>query len=384
MLDVNRLHDEITRAVMDGTEIPLAGSGSVKSIEFIYLDQLSAEQSRFFFAGTGQNTFAILPVEKTDAFVRYTIKPQKKSRLPTLIAVSLAPLIALFALIKTEKDVLKPFHVMSEIPGQLAKGHFQYNAPQYRGKAFHSFLWGLDMLRAKLDEQRDINLGLEKERKTLVASLSHDIKTPLSSIKTYSVAIKDGVYGTQDEMQNALDVIIEKTIKIERLTDELLASSVNAIDAITVDASGHYLSELWLAIDKTVHNRISLLKMEYYIEPLQNDYIVLADMDRLVEVCDNIIENAVKYGDLGGLSVRFSSEEQHTLVSFENTGTQIPETEIKHVFSSFYRGSNVGRVQGHGLGLYIAAKIMRAMGGDIYSENMDDGVRIKLILKQAE
>ena len=271
---------------------------------------------------------------------------------------------------------------MSEIPGRLAKGHLQYSVPQYKSKVFYPFLWSLDMLRAKLHDQKNINLGLEKERKTLVASLSHDIKTPISSIRSYSLAIKDGIYGTQEEIQDALDVIFEKTVRIERLTDELLESSVNAIEEITVDASGHYLSELYEAIDRTVRNRISLLKMEYHIDSPEQDYLVLTDIDKLIEVCDNIMENAVKYGDLGGLSVRFCNEEQCTLISFENTGGHIPKAEIKHVFTSFYRGSNVCRVPGHGLGLYIASKIMRAMEGDIYAENTDKGVVIVLVMKR--
>lgn len=382
MLEVNRLHENVTRAVINGTEIPLAGSNSVQSIELVNMNQLTAEQARIFFASTGQDRFVILPIETTDAFVRYTIAPQKQNRLPSLILLSLTPLIALFALIKTEINVLKPLRMMSEIPEQLAKGHFQYNAPQYKSKVLHPFLWGLDMLRAKLDEQRNINLGLEKERKTLVASLSHDIKTPLSSIRTYSLAIKDGVYATQDDIRNALDVIIEKTVKIERLADELLESSVNAIEEIKVDASGHYMSELRDAIDKAVHNRIDLLRMEFNIDSVQNDCIVLVDIDRFVEVCDNIIENAVKYGDLGSLTVRIRNEESHTLILFENTGGNIPEAEIRHIFTSFYRGSNAGEVQGHGLGLYIAKTIMRAMEGDIYVENMQTGVSVALVVKQ--
>ena len=339
IVELNRLSDEITRLAAEGFEIP------------------------------------------PELFEQYNILPEKQNRLPLVILVSLAPLIALFALIKTQKDILKPLRSMSEIPGRLAKGHYQYNTPQFKSKVLHPFLWGLDMLRARLDEQKNINLDLEKERKTMVAGLSHDIKTPLSSIKTYSTAIKDGVYSTEHEVRDALDVILDKAAKIERLTDELLASSVNAIEEVTADASGHYLSELFTVIDQTVRNRIGLLKMEYNVMPLGQEHLVLADVDRLVEVCDNIVENAVKYGDLGCLSVRFSKEGQHILISFENTGSHIPEAEIKHIFTGFYRGSNVGRAPGHGLGLYIANKIMRAMEGDIYAENTDRGVDIVLVLK---
>ena len=302
ILELNRLYVELSRQVIDGQGIP--------------------------------------PLEQTDAFARATQTPRKQNPLLLVILISLTPLTVLFALAKTQTSIIKPLRAISDIPGQLAKGHFQVTAPQIKSKAFHPFLWGLDMLRVVLEEQKSINLKLEKERKTLVASLSHDIKTPLSSIRTYSLAVKDGVYESPDEVQNALNVIIGKTMQIERLADELLISSVNAIEEIAVEASGYYLSELRSAVDKTVRSRIGLLKMDYTLEALEKDCLLSADMDRFAEVCDNIVENAVKYGDMGRLSVCFGSEENFTLISIENTGNRIPEAELKHIFTSFYRGSN--------------------------------------------
>lgn len=383
MIEINRIHMAAAETFTNGQSINPNDIGLIESIELVNEKQLTSEEANTFFSGADikENRFIILPVYSTDYFVRYTIKPVSSSNLYLVITFSVLPIIILFILFKIQRDILIPLKQMSVIPEQLSKGNLSNNTLQIDNKIFHKFLWGLDMLRAKLDEQKDINLRLEKERKTLVASLSHDIKTPLSSIKTYGTAIKDGVYSTQEEIQNSVDIILEKTIKIERLTDELLASSVNAVEEITVDISGHYLNELYQVVDKTVRNRIDLLKMYYYIEPYKNDYIVSVDIDRFIEVCDNIIENAVKYGDLEKLSVYFNDEENYTLISFENTGNQIPELELKHVFFGFYRGSNVGRTQGYGLGLYIAKKIMRAMGGDIYAENMEGGVKIVLIVK---
>lgn len=383
MIEINRVHMAAARMFTNGQSINPDNASLIESIEFVNIKHLTSEDANTFFSGADikENRFIILPVDGTDYFVRYTMKSVRASNLYLIIIFSVLPIMVLFMLFKIQRDILMPLKQMSVIPEQLAKGNLTNNTLQIKNKIFHKFLWGLDMLRAKLDEQKDINLRLEKDRKTLVASLSHDIKTPLSSIKTYGAAIKDGVYSTQDEIQNSVDIILEKTIKIERLTDELLASSVNAVEEITVDISGHYLNELFQVVDKTVRNRINLLKMYYYIEPNKNDCIVSVDIDRFIEVCDNITENAVKYGDLEKLSVYFNDEENYTLISFENTGNQIPELELKHVFSGFYRGSNVGRTQGHGLGLYIAKKIMRAMGGDIYVENMEGGVKIVLIVK---
>lgn len=356
----------------------------MKFAQYINITQLSYEEKSIFFLGTDipDDEFVILPAENPDYFVRYIINSYKQSNIPLIIIFSVMPLIIVIILLKIRRDVIIPLNKMSVIPQELAKGNLTDHTLQYKNKIFHKFLWGLDMLRKKLDEQKDINLKLEKDRKTLVASLSHDIKTPLSSIKTYSRAMKDGIYSTKSEIHDSLDVILEKTAEIELLSNQLLDSAINAIEEITVDTSGHYFNELFSALDKTIKNRISLLKIDYTIQPYNNNNILSVDMDRFIEVCDNIIENAVKYGDLGKLAIRFHNEENYLLITIENTGGKIPEMELKHIFTSFYRGSNIGSAEGHGLGLYIAKKIMRAMNGDIYAENVKDGVKIVLIIKQ--
>jgi len=383
MTEINRLHETVSQALINGEDIAIDGSGQVQSIKAADINLLTPEQSRIFFTGADlkENTFIILPVGDTGCFIRYAVKTPASGKIPLLIFLSIAPMVALFALFITQREIIRPLRVMSEFPKQLAKGNFIYGANQNRNRFLHNFLWGLDMLRAKLDEQKNVNLRLEKERRTLVASLTHDIKTPLSSVITYGTAIKDGTYTTREEVENALDIILNKAEKIEHLTDDLLSSSVNALEEMTVEVAGHYLSELHQAIDKTVRNRTALLKMDCRVGQIGNDYIIPADIDRFIEACDNIIENAVKYGDMNRLTVNFGFEGGCVLVSFENTGGKIPETELKRIFSGFCRGSNAGGVEGHGLGLYIVKKIMRAMDGDVYAENTDEGVRITLVLK---
>ena len=92
-----------------------------------------------------------------------------------------------------------------------------------------------------------------------------------------------------------------------------------------------------------------------------------------LEVLQNILENALKYGDGKRIAIHFANEEDCRLVTVENTGCTLPERELPNIFDSFYRGSNSEKQKGSGLGLYICRQIMRAMDGEVYAEVKKSG-----------
>lgn len=92
------------------------------------------------------------------------------------------------------------------------------------------------------------------------------------------------------------------------------------------------------------------------------------DPDRALEVLQNLIENAIKYGDGNKISISFDREDECQLVSVHNGGCTLSDSELPHIFDSFWRGSNAGSNNGSGLGLYICRTLMRKMNGDIFAE----------------
>lgn len=94
--------------------------------------------------------------------------------------------------------------------------------------------------------------------------------------------------------------------------------------------------------------------------------LVKADTERLLEVLQNIIENAIKYGSDKKIGISISKEEDCVLITVENTGEVLQAEELPHLFDSFYRGSNAGSQEGSGLGLYICRKLMHKMNGDVF------------------
>ena len=113
-----------------------------------------------------------------------------------------------------------------------------------------------------------------------------------------------------------------------------------------------------------------------------NDCIISGDFDRSVEVLQNIFENAIKYGDGKNISLSFSDEENCRLVTIKNSGSILPETELVHIFDSFWRGSNSDGRDGSGLGLYICKKLMHKMGGDIYARIDNSDMMVTVVFKR--
>ncbi len=365
--------------------------GSIQNIYLIDLENSTeAELQDFFnYYQSSQYRYIYHLAADGDYLLKYQIALSEENDFLEITAGSILItfifLTFLTILIYIHKNILQPVEVMAEVPEKLAAGHIESINLSYKNKSISRFIWGLDMLREKLREEKNKNKQLEKDRKTLVAGLSHDIRTPLSSIKNYAIALKENIYQTPEAKNRALEVIVDKTDVIEKLTKDLLESASKEIAAANIEVNPEeiYLEEIEERIDQIINEKIELLHMEYQKRRPEKNIILKADLDALSQVFNNIIENAVKYGDLKTIRVDYQIEDYYQLISIENSGSFIPKQEIKHIFSSYYRGSNVKKEKGFGLGLYVSKRIMEAMEGDIYAVNTDQGVKVVVVIKMA-
>ena len=109
------------------------------------------------------------------------------------------------------------------------------------------------------------------------------------------------------------------------------------------------------------------------------NFLVKADTERLLEVLQNIIENAIKYGSDKKLVYQFRKKK----ITVENTGEVLPAEELPHLFDSFYRGSNAGSQEGSGLGLYICRKLMHKMNGDVFLKQEENLFSVTVVVGMA-
>lgn len=216
-----------------------------------------------------------------------------------------------------------------------------------------------------------------------MAGLAHDIRTPLSSVKNYVIALKEELYESKEDRNNAFEIIFDKVEVIEKLSKELLETSSKEVNHIEVKPKEIYMFQVQEGLNRIILQRTNLLHFDYIESKLEQNLMLMVDLERLQEVFDNIIENAIKYGDLKRIKVSYSTEDNHQLIEIHNTGTSIHKTEVKYIFNSYYRGSNVNDKPGVGLGLYISKQIMKNMHGDIYAKNTEDGVSFIIVIKQA-
>ena len=392
-ITINRIHQRLTDDLEKNNQVINSLSeedmNSVKNIETIdYLHKTNEEIDKFFYDGAVHNeTVVFRPINGTDYIVKYTIEyngsRNNLQRLWFILVITGAYVYFMIHILMLHRNLIKPMERISGITKQLARGYLGEVNLQYKNRHFKDFVWGLDMLREQLLYEKDKNAELEKKRKTLVAGLSHDIRTPLSSVKNYSIALKESVYETKEDRNKALEVILDKVEVIEKLSKELLETSSKEINQIEVKPKEIYMIEVHNQLNRTIHQKIDLLHLDYFESKLDENLMVLVDLDRLKEVFDNIIENAIKYGDLKSIKISYSVEENYKLIEIHNTGNTIPKTELKYIFNSYYRGSNVNDKPGYGLGLYISKQIMKNMQGDIYAKNTEDGVSFIVVIKQS-
>lgn len=280
------------------------------------------------------------------------------------------------------RKVIKPFYNMSNMTYELAKGNLSNPIKEEKSKFFGKFLWGMDMLREKLESNKQEELRYQKEKKTLLLSLSHDIKTPLSAIDLYTKALKENLYDTEEKRKEALDGISSNVTSIKNYVNEI--NKISREDFLNLEVKNQevYLKDIISDIIKYYKEKLGMLHTQFVVEDFSN-VLLKADGDRLIEVIQNIIENAIKYGDGKEVGISFSEEEDYKLISIRNSGNTLDENLIPNIFDSFYRGDNTDNIQGNGLGLYICKNLMKNMGGDIYAEVLDDDFIVTVVVKRA-
>ena len=264
--------------------------------------------------------------------------------------------------------ILTPFSRMSELPGELAKGNITAPIKAEKNKYFGDYIWGMNLLREKLAKDRQQDLESKKNNKSLILSLSHDIKTPLGIIELNSKALERGLYDNDKEKKDRIaGVINEKCGEIKSYVDQIIKASKDDVLELNVNNREFYLSEVMGSIKSVYLDKLELLQTKFSIGDY-TDCMLKGDPDRAVEVIQNLLENAIKYGDGKEVSIEFSREENSQLISVRNTGCTLKDTELPHIFDSFWRGSNTGANAGSGLGLYICRQLMTRMNGDIFAE----------------
>ena len=294
-----------------------------------------------------------------------------------LIIAGLAVLI-IGVMLYIRLKILRPFEQLTNIPYELSKGNLTAPVKETKNRYFGKFIWGVDMLRENMEQQKERELNLQREKKTLLLSLSHDIKTPLSAIKLYSKALSKGLYTTHEKQLEIADSINARADEIEGYVTEIITASREDFLSLNVNMGEFYLSELINKISLYYTEKLSLIKTEFEVGSY-TDCLISGDLDRSVEVVQNLMENAIKYGDGKCIDIGIAEEDGCILITVANSGCTLQATDLPHILESFWRGANAENEKGSGLGLYICRQLITKMNGDIYADIKDGFMRVTAV-----
>ncbi len=280
------------------------------------------------------------------------------------------------------RHILLPFERLTNVPYELSKGNLTVPLTENRNRFFGRFVWGVDLLRENMEQQKQKELALQKEKKTLLLSLSHDIKTPLSAVKLYAKALSKGLYTEPGKQQEIAENINKKADEIEAYVSQIVSASREDFLQLEVTEGEFYLAELAGRVTGYYQEKLALLRTEFTVQKY-SDCLLKGDFDRGIEVLQNVMENAIKYGDGSRIELAFGEEDSCILISVCNSGCTLADTELPHIFESFWRGANAGKHPGSGLGLYISRQLMHKMGGEIFAEVRMGMMTVTLVFRKA-
>ena len=302
---------------------------------------------------TAAVVFAVAPM--TAGFTNYATNILKMFVFACLMAFSVG-FIAVYFL---TASLIKPLHDMSEATKAYAEGDF---GPRVKVKGDDELA---ELVRAFNKMASDLSL-LESSRRSFVANVSHELKTPMTTIGGFIDGILDGTI-PESQQKHYLSIVSDETKRLSRLVTAMLNMS-------KIEAGELKLKPKAFDISAEIFN--VLLSFEQIIERKHieisgldrlHSVTVTADEDMIHQVIYNLVDNAVKFTENGTISVFADDDENATLIKVVNTGAGISSEEREKIFERFYKvdKSRSYDVKGAGLGLYICKTIVEMHGGSI-------------------
>jgi signal transduction histidine kinase len=291
-------------------------------------------------------------------------------------------LLVLLLLVYIRRNIIVPFGRLNTVPQELAKGNLAVPIPEEKSRMFGKFTWGVNLLREKIEGDRQKELSMQRDKKLLLLSLSHDIKTPLSAIKLNAKALARGLYKDEEKRRSAAESINSRADEIEHFVSEITKAASEDFMEFEVTQGEVFLSSILRRLSDRYAQQLAVSGTKFTIDRF-DDCILSCDPDRLAECLQNLIENAVKYGDGRQIGLSFDKMDGCELITVSNTGCRLEEKELPQIFESFHRGSNAENVQGNGLGLFICKRLMSLMGGEIYADIREERFCVTLVVRLA-
>lgn len=273
--------------------------------------------------------------------------------------------------------VLRPFDEMKDFAVKISAGDFSVPLKYQRSNYFGEFTWAFDSMRKEITRARVCEREAIDNNKTVIATLSHDIKTPIASIRAYAEALGASMDSSYEKRERYVSVIIKKCDEVSGLTDDLFLHSISDLDKLKIMPEK---LEVCSFMENIIED-ISSSQGDVKLRGADFATYVNADRNRLTQIAENLINNARKYAR-SDMEVFITKDRDSVELHFRDYGSGIPDKDMPFIFDKFYRGGNCGNEQGSGLGLYIVKYIAEKMDGSVALTNHSNGLEVVVTLPE--
>lgn len=346
-----------------------------RSEYIVALNEISRLNDSGNYAAAGEKT-ALLQETIRQAGKRQSVQGAALA-IPITCGVSVLLFITAFGYIYFA--MLRPFDKLKGFAEKISGGDFDVPLKFQRSDYFGEFTWAFDSMRNEIKKSRASEREAVENNKTVIATLSHDIKTPIASIRAYAEGLSANLDSSYEKRERYLSVILKKCDEVSRLTNDLFLHSISDLDKLKIIPEKIEIG----AFTSGVMSEISAEREDVLFRKLEDTVFVNADANRLKQLYENIINNARKYAKTN-IEVYFTREEGKIVLHFRDYGSGIPDENMPFIFDKFYRGNNCGDEPGSGLGLYIVKYIAEKNGGSVALQNHTPGLEVKVALPITE
>lgn len=286
-----------------------------------------------------------------------------------LLGIVLVPLLWI-----TTMDIVRPLRQLEQGSRRISEGDLNFSLQSKVRNEVGNVIRSYEKMRSELQRSIGAQLALEENRKELISNISHDLKTPLTSIKGYVEGIREGIADDPEKLKKYIDVIHSKTLDIDRMIDDLFLLSKLDLEQEQFHFDAVPLEEFY-------RQTMSELRMEYKSADVRltseyeagTDAVATMDAQKIKRVILNIVGNSVKFMDKQDphIHVYFGRQAEEWVIGVTDNGPGMIPGEMDRIFDRFYRADAVRNqnVAGSGLGLAIVKRIVAHHGGTIHARS---------------
>ena len=305
-----------------------------------------------------------------------------------IMSLVIIALMVVCLIIWADKCFFAPMRKLRKAMKTITEGNLACEVKEDYEEELGGLCRDFENMRIHLKEAIDDKMRYDRDTKELISNISHDLKTPLTTIKGYVEGILDGVADSPDKIDRYLKTVYNKANDMERLIGELtLYSKIDTNEIpynfIKINVKA-YFDDCAEEIRTELESRNFVLT---YLNYVPDDVCLIADPEQLYRVINNIISNSIKYNNKarGVINIRVREEKEYIHLEIEDNGQGVSPEEAGRIFERFYRtdASRNSRTGGSGIGLSIVKKIVEAHGGTIWAvSNKNVGLTMHILLRK--